>query len=162
MRDKIVANYKVVSFTYTILDENGEVVEQSDMPFSYVHGGKHDMFDKVVQELEGCIIGQDVMVPLTPEEGFGTHDPDLTFTDDLDNVPPEFHHIGAEVEMVNDQGESRKFVVSGIENGKLTVDGNHPLAGKSITFNVRVVDIRDATPEEIIDGVPPMVQPVMH
>lgn len=162
MSDQIVANNKVVSFTYSILNEGGEVIEQSDMPFSYVHGGKHEMFDKVVQELEGCIIGQDVMVPLTPEEGFGEHDPSLTYTDDIDNVPPEFHRIGAEVEMVNDQGDSRKFIVTAIENGKLTVDGNHPMAGKTITFNVKVVDIRDATPDEIANGVPPMVQPVMH
>lgn len=162
MSDQIVANNKVVSFTYSILNEGGEVIEQSDMPFSYVHGGKHEMFDKVVQELEGCIIGQDVMVPLTPDEGFGEHDPSLTYTDDIDNVPPEFHRIGAEVEMVNDQGDSRKFIVTAIENGKLTVDGNHPMAGKTITFNVKVVDIRDATPDEIANGVPPMVQPVMH
>jgi len=162
MSDQIVANNKVVSFTYSILDESGEVIEQSDMPFSYVHGGKHEMFDKVVQELEGCIIGQDMMVPLSPEESFGQSNPSLIYTDDIDNVPPEFHRVGAEVEMVNDQGDSRKFVVTAIENGKLTVDGNHPMAGKTITFNVKVVDIRDATPDEIANGVPPMVQPVMH
>jgi FKBP-type peptidyl-prolyl cis-trans isomerase SlyD len=162
MSDQIVADNKVVSFTYKILNENGEVIEQSDLPFSYVHGGKHEMFDKVVQELEGCIIGQDVMVPLSPAEGFGEHDPGLTYTDDIGNVPPEFHRIGAEVEMVNDEGEARKFIVSAIENGKLTVDGNPPLAGKNITFNIKVVDIRDATPDEIANGVPPIVQPVMH
>ncbi len=162
MSDQIVADNKVVSFTYKILNEDGEVIEQSDLPFSYVHGGKHEMFDKVVQELEGCIIGQDVLVPLSPAEGFGEHDPSLTYTDDIGNVPPEFHHIGAEVEMVNDEGEARKFIVSAIENGKLTVDGNPPLAGKHITFNIKVVDIRDATPDEIANGVPPMVPPVMH
>ena len=64
--------------------------------------------------------------------------------------------------MMNDAGESRKFTVSRIENGKLTVDGNHPLAGKTITFNITVTRIRDATAEETADGVPPMEMPVLH
>ena len=64
--------------------------------------------------------------------------------------------------MMNDQGDARKFVVSRIENGKLTVDGNHPMAGKVITFHIKVVDIRDATDEEIHNGVPPMAMPVLH
>jgi FKBP-type peptidyl-prolyl cis-trans isomerase SlyD len=101
-------------------------------------------------------------VSLTPEEGFGAHDESLTYTDDIENVPPEFRRVGAEVEMMNDQGDARKFVVSRIEDGKLTVDGNHPMAGKIITFNIKVVDIRDATDEEISNGVSPMAMPVLH
>ncbi|MGB5305084.1 MAG: peptidylprolyl isomerase, partial [Gammaproteobacteria bacterium] len=103
-----------------------------------------------------------IAVLLTPDEAFGAHDPDLTFTDDIENVPMEFRHIGAEVEMMNDKGDSRQFVVTRIENGKLTVDGNHPMAGKVITFNIKVTDIRDATPEEITNGVEPMAMPVLH
>ena len=64
--------------------------------------------------------------------------------------------------MMNDAGESRKFTVSRIENGKLTVDGNHPLAGRTITFNITITDIRDASPEEVANGVPPMEMPVLH
>ena len=143
MSDQFVSRDKVVSFTYSILDESGEIVEQSDMPISYVHGGKHDLFTKVV-------------------EAFGPHDPVLTFTDDIGNVPPEFHRVGAEVEMMNDAGESRKFTVSRIENGRLTVDGNHPLAGKTITFNITVTRIRDASPDEVANGVSPMEMPVLH
>jgi FKBP-type peptidyl-prolyl cis-trans isomerase SlyD len=101
-------------------------------------------------------------VELTPEEGFGMHDPDLTYTDDLENVPPECRRLGAEVEMMNDQGDTRKFTVTRIENGKLTVDGNHPMAGKTIVFHIRVTGIRDATEEEIANGVEPMLMPVLH
>jgi FKBP-type peptidyl-prolyl cis-trans isomerase SlyD len=63
---------------------------------------------------------------------------------------------------MNDAGESRKFTVSRIENGRLTVDGNHPLAGKTITFNITVTRIRDASAEEAANGVPPMEMPVLH
>jgi FKBP-type peptidyl-prolyl cis-trans isomerase SlyD len=162
MSDQFVENNKVVSFTYSIVDDNGELLEQSDLPISYVHGGKHDLFDKVVQALEGSVVDDAVEVLLTPEEGFGQHDPELTYTDDIENVPDEFRHIGAEVEMMNDSGESRTFTVTRIEDGKLTVDGNHPMAGKVITFRIKVIDIRDATPEELEKGVEAMQAPVLH
>ncbi|MBT8122189.1 MAG: FKBP-type peptidyl-prolyl cis-trans isomerase [Gammaproteobacteria bacterium] len=162
MSEQIAGDGKVVSFTYTIVDEAGEIIEQSDLPISYVHGGKNDLFKKVERGLEGAAIGDSVEVSLTPEEGFGPYDQNLTFTDDLANVPPEFHHLGAEVEMTNDQGDSRNFVVTHIDGGKLTVDGNHPLAGKAIRFQIRVTAIRDASDEEMAGGVEPMAMPVLH
>jgi FKBP-type peptidyl-prolyl cis-trans isomerase SlyD len=162
MNGQFIGSGKVVSFTYSIVDDAGEIIEQSDLPISYVHGGKHDLFEKVEQQLEGSVIGETVEVALTPEEGFGPRDPSLTYTDNLDNVPPEFRRVGAEVEMVNDQGDSKNFVVTHIEDGKLTVDGNHPMAGKAITFHIRVTSIRDATEKEITNGVEPMAMPVLH
>lgn len=162
MTEQFVGPNKVVTFTYAIMDEGGEILEQSDLPISYVHGGRHDLFEKIEQELDGCVENDVVQVRLTPEEGFGPHDPSLTYVDDIDNVPVEFRHIGAEVEMMNDKGESRKFTVTSIEDGKLTVDGNHPMAGKHITFNIKVIGIRDATPDEISNGVEPMAMPVLH
>jgi FKBP-type peptidyl-prolyl cis-trans isomerase SlyD len=162
MTDQFSVKDKVVTFTYSISDETGEILEQSDIPINYVHGGKHDLFEKVEQALEGSVVGDTVEVTLTPEEGFGLHDPEKTYTDDLENVPPEFQHIGAEVEMMNDQGDAMKFTVTSIEDGKLTVDGNHPMAGKVITFHIKVTGIRDATPEELTSGVEPMPMPVLH
>ena len=162
MSDQSVSQNKVVSFIYSIVDESGELLEQSDIPISYVHGGKHDLFEKVEAGLDGCVAGDTIEVSLTPEEGFGVHDPELTYTDKLENVPDEFRSIGAEVEMMNDQGDSRKFTVTRIENGKLTVDGNHPMAGKAITFRIKVTDIREATAEEIANGVEAMAMPVLH
>jgi FKBP-type peptidyl-prolyl cis-trans isomerase SlyD len=162
MSGQFVAKDRVVSFTYSIVDESGEIIEQSDLPISYVHGGKHDLFEKVEQALDGSVVGDTVEVELSPEEGFGVADPNLTYTDDIENVPEEFRRIGAEVEMMNDQGDSRKFTVSHIGGGKLTVDGNHPMAGKTVVFHILVTDIRDATPEELSNGVEPMAMPVLH
>ena len=162
MTDQFVEQNKVVSFVYSIVDESGELLEQSDLPISYVHGGKHDLFEKVEQSLDGAVVNDTVEVSLTPEEGFGSHDPDLTYTDAIENVPAEFRSVGAEVEMMNDQGDSRKFTVTRIEDGKLTVDGNHPMAGKAITFRIKVIGIRDATQEEIANGVEAMEMPVLH
>ena len=162
MAEHFVEQNKVVSFVYTIVDADGTLLEQSDIPVSYVHGGKHDLFVKVEQALDGAVIGDTVEVQLTPEEGFGAPDPELTFTDSIENVPDEFRRIGAEVEMMNDKGETKKFTVTRIEDGKLTVDGNHPMAGKTITFRISVTDIRAATPAEQANGVEAMAMPVLH
>ncbi len=151
---------KFVSLTYTITDENNEIVERIDMPVNYVHGRDSQVIEKVEQALEGCEQGDEISVELGPEEGFGEHQPELTFTDDIDNVPEEFRHVGAEVEFQNDRGESLMFRVTKIKNGKLTVDGNHPFAGKVITYNIKVATVRDATPDEIANGAQQM--PSLH
>ncbi|MBU1191015.1 MAG: FKBP-type peptidyl-prolyl cis-trans isomerase [Gammaproteobacteria bacterium] len=145
---KIQAN-KMVTLTYSILDDAGLVLEQNDVPVSYVHGGHSDLFEKIERALEGKTAGDAVDVTLPPAEGFGEHDSSLTFTDDIDNVPPEFRRLGAEVEMQNAQGEPRTFVVTKIENGRLTVDCNHPFAGKTVHFHVEVMSVRDATADEL-------------
>jgi FKBP-type peptidyl-prolyl cis-trans isomerase SlyD len=110
------------------------------------------MFPKVERALEGCGIGEKISVSLSPEEGFGAHDPGLTFTDDIDNVPPEFRHVGAQLEAQNSKGEQLTFVVTRIDDNKLTVDANHPLAGQTVHFDVTVSNIRDATAEELRSG----------
>jgi FKBP-type peptidyl-prolyl cis-trans isomerase SlyD len=149
-----VAKNKAVYVTYSILSEEGEILERSDLPIGYVHGVGSQLIEQVEKRLDGCEVGDTVEVTLSPEQGFGHHDPDLTFTDDIDNVPPEVRYVGAQVEMQNDRGETRSFIVSRIENDRLTVDGNHPFAGKTLRFVVEVNDVRDATPEEIAAGVP--------
>jgi len=59
MNEQFVGRHKVVAFTYSIQDETGEVLEQSDIPINYVHGGKHDMFEKVEAAMEGCVESTD-------------------------------------------------------------------------------------------------------
>ena len=152
MSDCIRKN-KHVSLTYTITDETGDMLESIDLPINYIHGRDSQLIKKVELALEGHNRGDQVSVRISPEEGFGEHQTELTFTDDLANVPPQFQHIGAEVEFQNDQGETKIFRVTRIEDGKLTVDGNHPFAGKVITFNVLVENVRDASMDELANGV---------
>ena len=159
MSEPVISRHKVVAITYSIIDESGAILEQSDIPVYYVHGGPNDMFPDIEAALDGCTLGDSVEVVLPPEKAFGYHDPAMTFTDDIANVPPEFRRVGAEVEMQNDRGETRSFFVSKIEGDKLTVDGNHPFAGKTLTYAVTVADIRDASEEEKLKGVS---RPVMH
>ena len=153
MQSEITSN-KVVSLVYSIIDDQGEILEQSELPVSYIHGGHSDLFEKLEQELTGKTVGDEVSVTLSPEEGFGAHNPDLTFIDDMENVPPELRYVGAELEAQNANGEVMKFVVSDISENKMTVDGNHPFAGKTVTFRVKVAEVRDATAEELKTGQP--------
>ena len=152
MTTETIREGKVVSLTYRLRDERGEVVEHIDVPISYMQGYGSGLFDKIERLLEGHCAGDTLEVTLTPEEGFGAHDPSLTFTDDLENVPTELRYVGAQLEAQNASGESMTFVVTGIENGKLTVDANHPLAGQTVQFTITVREVRDATPEELRSG----------
>ena len=153
MSEERISRNKLVQFTYSIADGEGNIVEQVDLPVSYVHGASSmGLIESVERALTGCKVDDRIEVDVPPAEGFGEHDPDLTFSDDINNVPDQFRQVGAQVEMANDAGETKTFVVTRIEDGKLTLDGNHPLAGKTAKFSVKVISIRDATAEEIRNG----------
>lgn len=98
MSEQVVGKHKVVSFTYEIWDQEGNMHERVDLPMQYVHGGISDLIEQIEQALDGHGIGDVVEVTMGPDEAFGPHDPALTFTDDLENVPPQFRHLGAEVD----------------------------------------------------------------
>lgn len=149
MPEQRISKNKYVEFTYQITDESGEPIEQVNIPVGYCYGGAQQMFDKVENAIEGLKAGEKISVELAPGEAYGEHDPSLTFIDDLSNIPPQFHQIGAQVEMQNENGESKVFVVSAMDDKTLTIDGNHPMAGKKVVFKLTVVSVRDATMEEI-------------
>jgi FKBP-type peptidyl-prolyl cis-trans isomerase SlyD len=144
---------KFVELTYRIIDQsNGEVIEQVEEPLGYVQGDNSLLFNQVTKELEGKCVGDEVEILLKAEDAFGKKADELIFTDDINNVPMEYRFIGAPVTMQNDKGGTKDFIVSSIEDGKLTIDGNHPLAGKDIIFYVEILSIREATADEIIEG----------
>jgi FKBP-type peptidyl-prolyl cis-trans isomerase SlyD len=142
---------KYVLLTYVISDEEGSVVEQNDIPVGYIFGGDTELLGGMDSILVGKSAGDEVSSKIPPEKGFGQPNPDLIFSDGIENVPPQYRKIGAEVQMQNEQGESKIFYVSKIENGILTVDGNHPLAGKTVTLKVKILEVREATEEDLRD-----------
>ena len=155
LSDQIVRPGKYVSLTYSIADEAGHILEQTDLPVGYIHGGRTEFVGGMDQAVSGRRAGDRVELNLAPAQGFGPHDPDLTFTDDLDNVPPEFRFVGAEVQMQNDRGEVRTFYVTRVGERTLTVDGNHPLAGKALRIHVHIREVRDPTPEDLAQDCDP-------
>jgi FKBP-type peptidyl-prolyl cis-trans isomerase SlyD len=155
MNTEIVRKDKLVSFSYSILNVSGQVVEHNDLPISYIHGRETEIFPQVIAALEGHVAGDEVTIELKPEDAFGARDPNLTFSDDIQNAPPEVHFVGAEIEAQNDRGEIRQFRVIGIDNGRITVDANHPLAGEVVIFRVTVKEVRDPQPHELGADAPP-------
>jgi FKBP-type peptidyl-prolyl cis-trans isomerase SlyD len=144
-----IENNKLVTITYSIKNQLGETVEQNDLPVSYVHGSGSELLPVLERHLGGHKAGDNVEVSVTPAEGFGEHDPNISFTDDIENVPAEYRQIGVQAEFQNEDGERKVFTVSRVDENTVTLDGNHPLAGQNLTFVVNIKDVRDATSEEI-------------
>jgi FKBP-type peptidyl-prolyl cis-trans isomerase SlyD len=154
---------KYVSLTYRIEDDKGSVLEHSDLPVGFVLGGSQELIGGMDKAIRGKQAGDEIHFHLSPEQGFGAHDPALTFTDAIANVPPQFRHVGAEVQMRNDAGEIKTFLVSKIENGRLTVDGNHPMAGKRLRVQVRIHEVREASREDLAqDSQACAIPPGLH
>jgi FKBP-type peptidyl-prolyl cis-trans isomerase SlyD len=148
MARETVKTGKFVSLIYSILDLDGTTLEQNDLPVSYISGGPRELIGGMEEAVQGRSVGDEVEVLVPPDQGFGSHDPSLTFTDDVDNVPEQFRRLGAEVQMQNEAGEVKTFYVTRIEGGRLTVDGNHPMAGKTLRVRVKILEVRDATPAD--------------
>ena len=149
MSAQVIKPGKFVSLTYSIADTDNNLLEQNDIPVNYVHGGDTELIGGMDRVVDGKTAGDSIEMTVPPEDGFGSHDPALTFTDDVENVPPQFRHVGAEVQMQNEAGEAKAFQVTRIEDGKLTVDGNHPLAGRTLVVRVKILEVRDATMEDM-------------
>ena len=146
-----VQKNKLVSITYRILSDTGDVLEQSDLPVDYVQGVDGKLFPQVEAALEGKFVGDEVQIILSPNEAFGMPDPELIISCDINSAPPKYRVIGARPTFQNENGDTLEMVVTKIKDGEITVDGNHPFAGKTITFVVKVVAVRDAS-----EGASPM------
>lgn len=153
MPEKIVENHKVISFVYSILDESGTLHEENNIPMNYVHGVNARIFPEVIAAMEGAKINETKEIALSPWQGFGEYDANKPITDKIENVPTEFQNIGAEASFENESGEQLIMTVKSIENEEIFLDGNHPFAGKTMTFRVTEKDIRDTTAEEIGAGL---------
>jgi len=149
-----VTKHKLVTITYLVKDDSGDTIEQNDVPVGYIHGVASEFLPALEKALDGHATGDVVEVSISPENAFGIHDPALIFSDKIDNVPEEFRYIGAQAQFQNENGEEKTFIVSKIEGDTLTLDGNHPFAGKTVHFTVTIHDIRDASEEEIANKAP--------
>jgi FKBP-type peptidyl-prolyl cis-trans isomerase SlyD len=76
----------------------------------------------------------------------------LVITDALENVPAEYHEVGTEILMENERGETKRFVVTRMDEKTLTIDGNNPLCGRDAIFELEILSVRDATEQEIESG----------
>ena len=146
---EVITKNKYVEFTYSITNDEGQIIEQVEVPVNYVHGVKMGLWPKLEAALENKKINDQVNGSFAPGEGFGEVDQDLIFEDEIKNVPEEYRELGKIVEFQNDSGDVKPFRVTEITDTKIILDGNHPLSNVKINFNVNIIDIRNATETEI-------------
>lgn len=150
-----IAEKKVVLIHYTLTNDAGDVLDKSsaDEPLVYLHGGNN-----IIPGLEGALVGKqagdtlNVVVPA--DQAYGERHEGL-----VQEVPREaFQGVenieaGMRFQAQTDNGPV-SVVVTSVTDETVTVDGNHPLAGEQLTFDVEVVSVRDANPEELAHGHP--------
>lgn len=144
---------KYVELIYQVTDKKTRhVLTSVEFPLGYVHGHNEILAPAVHAQLQGRHAGDVIEVPIDGNQIFGPRDESLVFTDFIDNVPEEYRQIGCSILMENDSGQTRSFLVTQLDDEKLTVDGNNPLCGREVIFRLEVLTVRDATDEEVKAG----------
>ncbi len=142
----------VVSLQFELADDSGTVLEKSESPVSYLHGGYDGIFPQVEEELHEKTAGFSCTVEMDPENAFGEIDPNLIRVEPREMFPKEVE-VGMRFEGGEDGSEDMLiYTVTDVTPEKVVVDGNHPLAGMKLTFSCTVTGVRPATPEEISHG----------
>lgn len=137
-----------VTLRLTIAESNGKVIQSGKTPMAYLHGGYDNLFPKLEAALEGQEAGFKATLDLAPEDAFGVRDEALLRTISKKDFPPGVK-VGGELQGYNDAGEEQIFTVVKIKGDQVMLDGNHPLADKSLRVGVEVISVRAATAEEI-------------
>ena len=142
----------VVSLTYELFGDDGALIERTERPVSYLHGGYEGIFPRVEEALDGHDVGYECRVKLQPDDAFGEYEADLVRMESRDLFPANVK-VGMQFEgSPDDSAESRVYTVTDITDDKVMVDGNHPLAGKSLLFACTVTAVRAASGEELTHG----------
>ena len=141
------------TFEYAVRDEQGELIDNSrdSGPLSYIHG-KGRIVPGLESALEGKSAGDTFSVTVAPEQGYGERDDSRihVFTREELAALGELK-VGMQLQ-AGDESAKRILTVSQIQDDKIIMDENHPLAGKTISFDVHVLAVRDATVEELETG----------
>lgn len=143
----------VATIDYTLTDPSGQVIDSSEgrQPIAYLHGASN-IVPGLETALEGKNVGESIKVTIPPEQGYGARDPNL-----VQPVPrSNFQGIqeikpGMQFQAQTAEG-ARVVTVVQVDDQNVTVDANHPLAGMELKFDVKIVDVRKATPEELTHG----------
>ena len=147
--NETIRDGKFVELTYKVTDrKSGHVLTRVEFPLGYVHGHNEILSPSVHRELEGRSAGDVIDVPIDGNQIFGPRDESLVFTDLIENVPEEYRQVGTSILMENDRGQTRSFLVTQVDDERLTVDGNNPLSGREVVFTLEILTVRDATAEE--------------
>lgn len=147
-----VAKNTVVTISYELFDAAGKLIEKTDEPMTYLHGGYHGIFPRVEDALNGKTAGERCEVRLEPVDAFGEYDAELVRVEPRKSFPPNVK-VGMQFEgAAEGSKEYVIYTVTDVADDKVVVDGNHPLAGKALLFHCLIKEVREATGEELSHG----------
>lgn len=157
---EMIAEGKLVELTYKIIDAKTDAVLTSvEYPIGYIHGVTEAFAPQVTAALTGKKAGEVIDAPIDCTRLYGRRDESLVFTDHIDNVPEEYREVGMNILMENEQGNTKSFLVTRVDEKSVTIDGNNPLCGREVIFKLEILTVRDATEEEIEVGGPVNSEP---
>ncbi|NUU01227.1 FKBP-type peptidyl-prolyl cis-trans isomerase [Herbaspirillum robiniae] len=148
-----IAKNTVVSVNYKLSDAQNNLIEQSSEPMVYLHGGYQNTLPKIEEALDGKEAGYQTTIQVEPEDAFGEYDSELVKIEPVSRLPQPIE-VGMQFEGSPDD-ESHDtviFTVTEVADGKAVLDGNHPLAGIALRFELSVAEVREASEEEISHG----------
>jgi FKBP-type peptidyl-prolyl cis-trans isomerase SlyD len=147
-----IAKNTVVTVQYKLSDAQGNLIEESQEPMVYLHGGYENTLPKIEEALDGKDVGYETQLQVEPDDAFGEYDSALVKIEPRDRLPSPLE-VGMQFEGTPDGGDEEQdvlvFTVTDIADDKVVLDGNHPLAGMALRFALNVVDVRAATEEEV-------------
>jgi len=149
-----ISKNTVVTLEYTLKDNEGVVIDQSsgDEAFEFIHG-VGGIIPGLENALEGKKADDELSVTIEPDEGYGPREEALLADVSLDKFEDAGEiKEGMQFQTASEDGTARVVTVVKIEDGTVTVDGNHPLAGVTLNFDVKVVGVREASQEELEHG----------
>ena len=135
-----------VTIIYKVTTPQGKPLDAGHL--SYLHGGYENIFPKVEAALDGQAVGFSTTLQLAVEDAFGARDESLVRTIPKSEFPPGVK-VGGQLQGVGDDGQPAVFNVVKIKGPEVHLDGNHPLAGRALTFSCKVTEVRAASPEEV-------------
>jgi FKBP-type peptidyl-prolyl cis-trans isomerase SlyD len=138
----MIRNGSVVSFEYTLSDENGEVLQSNKgkEPVTYTHG-QHEIIPGLEKGLAAMEVNEEKSIRVKPEEAYGQVDPQGFKEVPKSDIPTTELDVGTPLNARGPQGEELLIHVSEVKDDTVVLDFNHPLAGKTLHFDVKVVDI---------------------
>ncbi|MCL4279920.1 MAG: peptidylprolyl isomerase [Ignavibacteriaceae bacterium] len=145
---------KVITINYTLKDKEGNLLDSTDNggPFSFITGNMQ-VLPGLEEALVSMIIGSKKNIKLAAADAYGEYDENAIQKVNRSLFPEEAElETGMTYFAHSPEGQHIQFVITKIENDDITVNFNHPLAGKNLEFDVELLDVRDATPEEISHG----------
>jgi FKBP-type peptidyl-prolyl cis-trans isomerase SlyD len=145
-----IARDTMVTMQYSLCNGDGVVLRAPDgKPIEYLQGSG-GLFPKLEAALENRKVGDVLTIRLLPDDAFGRRDPDLVYEVPLSDLPPgEAIEVGGRVLGTDPQGHQQVFIVKSIDDGLVCLDGNNPLAGQTLVFEIEIQGVRAATPEEL-------------